>query len=333
MERLYIAVPPDVAAEIRLDAALQPLRGRLAIDAWHGPGRPDQAALARAAADATIIMTGWGTPPLTMVHDWHPARSPLRLVAHTAGTIKALVPRVALERGLAVTTANLALAEAVAEFTVGLMITARRNLFMVLRRAACGAAAVPLASQRELRGCTVGIIGASAIGQRVLHLLRALGVRCLLADPFCDAALAHALGAEHCSLDALLERCDVVSLHAPITPATIGMLGAAQFARMRDGALFINTARGVLVDHDALLAELQHGRLLAVLDVTDPVEPLPPDSPFRQLETCVVLPHMAAVTLEARERQSAMVVAEIERWLAGEPLAWQVAPGHWDRMA
>jgi phosphoglycerate dehydrogenase-like enzyme len=248
------------------------------------------------------------------VHDWHPARSPLRLVAHTAGTIKALVPRVALERGLAVTTANLALAEAVAEFTVGLMITARRNLFMVLRRAACGAAAVPLASQRELRGCTVGIIGASAI-------------------PFCDAALAHALGAEHCSLDALLERCDVVSLHAPITPTTIGMLGAAQFARMRDGALFINTARGVLVDHDALLAELQHGRLLAVLDVTDPVEPLPPDSPFRQLETCVVLPHMAAVTLEARERQSAMVVAEIERWLAGEPLAWQVAPGHWDRMA
>jgi phosphoglycerate dehydrogenase-like enzyme len=333
MERLYIAIPPDVAAEIRLDAALHPLRGRLVIDAWHGPGRPDQAAMAVAAADATIIVTGWGTPPLAMLRDWHPDQSPLRLVAHTAGTIKALVPRAALERGLAVTTANLSLAEAVAEFTVGLMITARRNLFMVMRRAARGGAAVPLASQRELRGCTVGIIGASAIGRRVLHLLRALGVRCLLADPFCDAVTAHALGAELCGLDALLGRCEIVSLHAPITPATIGMLGAAQFARMRDGALFINTARGVLIDHDALLAELRRGRLLAVLDVTDPVEPLPPDSPFLQLEHCVVLPHMAAVTQEARERQGAMAVAEIGRWLAGEPLAWQVVPAHWDQMA
>ncbi|HMO57270.1 MAG TPA: NAD(P)-dependent oxidoreductase, partial [Roseiflexaceae bacterium] len=129
------------------------------------------------------------------------------------------------------------------------------------------------------------------------------------------------------------QRSDIVTLHAPVTPQTLGMLGAAEFALMRDGALFVNTARGRLIDHAALLAELQAGRLHALLDVTDPTEPLPLDSPFYALENCVVLPHMAAVTIEARRRQGMMVVDEIERFLAGEPLHFQVTPDRWDTMA
>ena len=102
---------------------------------------------------------------------------------------------------------------------------------------------------------------------------------------------------------------------------------------MQDGALFINTARGRLIDHDALLSELQSGRLAALLDVTDPNEPLPHDSPFFALENCTVLPHMAAVTVQARQRQSSMIVEETLRFLNGEPLRYQVTRERWDTMA
>jgi phosphoglycerate dehydrogenase-like enzyme len=102
---------------------------------------------------------------------------------------------------------------------------------------------------------------------------------------------------------------------------------------MQDGALFINTARGRLIDHAALLRELQSGRISALLDVTDPTEPLPAGSPFYELENCVVLPHMAAVTVEARRRQARYTVDEIERFLTGQPLRFRVARERWETMA
>jgi phosphoglycerate dehydrogenase-like enzyme len=255
------------------------------------------------------------------------------LIAHTAGTVKQLLPVVAIERGLLVTHANDSLAEAVAEFTLGAMIMARRNAFAAATRMRAGQALLPLASQHELRGSTIGVIGASAIGRRVLKLLSVLDTPLLVCDPYCPPAVASSYGAELVGLHELLQRSTIVSLHAPVTPETIGMLGAAEFAAMPDGALFINTARGRLIDHDALLNELQTGRINALLDVTDPIEPLPFDSPFFQLENCVVLPHMAALTVEARQRQSRMMVDETLRFLAGEPLHYWISHTRWATMA
>jgi phosphoglycerate dehydrogenase-like enzyme len=111
------------------------------------------------------------------------------------------------------------------------------------------------------------------------------------------------------------------------------MLGAREFALMRDGAWFINTARAQLIDSDALLAQLRTGRINALLDVTEPYEPLPADSPFWALPNCVILPHMAAVTREARLRQRDIMVAEIQRFVQGEALQHQVNRAHWETMA
>jgi phosphoglycerate dehydrogenase-like enzyme len=127
-----------------------------------------------------------------------------------------------------------------------------------------------------------------------------------------------------------MARSDIVTLHAPVTAETVGMLGAPEFRAMKDGALFVNTARGRLIDHDALLGELQRGRIYAVLDVTDPTEPLPLDSPFFALENCLVLPHMAAATVETRQRQSQIIVDEILRYCNGERLHYQVTRERWD---
>src|SRR5262249_54884850 len=137
-----------------------------------------------------------------------------------------------------------------------------------------------------------GVIGASRIGRRVIELLRPFDLDVYLFDPYVDAALAESLGVHLVDLDVLLRTCDVVSVHAPQTPQTLDLIGADQLALMRDGATLINTARGGLVDPDALAKELLRGRLCAVLDVTDP-EPLPSDSALYELPNVFVTPHIA----------------------------------------
>jgi phosphoglycerate dehydrogenase-like enzyme len=330
---VYVAVEPELVAELSLDEQLPRLEGVARVERWPGPGRPSPEAVAGALRRAAVLVTGWGTPPLAPLAAWAPERFAVRLVAHTAGTVKRLVPVAALERGLLVAHANESLAEAVAEFTVGAIIAARRHVIPSAARMRAGLPRVPIARMRELGGSTVGVIGASSIGRRVMRLLAPFGVTLLLYDPYCPPETAAEYGATLVELPELLRRSDVVTLHAPVTEETLGMLGAAEFAAMRDGALFVNTARGRLIDHDALLAELRTGRIDALLDVTDPTEPLPPDSPFFALENCVVLPHMAAMTMEARRRQGVFTIDETLRYLRGEPLRHPVTRERWDTMA
>jgi phosphoglycerate dehydrogenase-like enzyme len=330
---IYVAIAPSLVQELELEGQLARLESAAQVERWAGAGNPQPEVVADALGRAQVLLTGWGTPTLAPLADWTPESFAVRLVAHTAGTVKQLVPVAAIERGLLVTHANDSLAEAVAEFTLGAILMGWRNAFAAAARMRAGRERLPVAAQREVRGSTIGIIGASAIGRRVLKLLAPLGATLLLYDPYCPPAVAAEHGATLVGLHDLLRQSDIVSLHAPITPETIGMLGAAEFAAMRDGALFVNTARGRLIDHDALLAELQSGRISALLDVTDPTEPLPRESPFFELENCVPLPHVAGISLEARRRQGQMMADETLRLLAGEPLRYQVTRERWDTMA
>ncbi|CAA9320674.1 MAG: D-3-phosphoglycerate dehydrogenase, partial [uncultured Chloroflexia bacterium] len=307
--------------------------GVATVERWPGPGNPTPDVIAGAMERAEVLITGWGTPSLTMLEQWTPEQSTVRLVVHSAGTVKQLVPVTALERGLKVTHSNESLAEAVAEWTLGAIIMARRDVFAAATRFRTGDRGYSHRTMHEVRGSVVGIIGASAVGRRMMKLLAPLGVTLLLADPFSTPEMAATFGAQLVELPELLRSSDTVTLHAPVTPSTIGMLGAAEFAMMKDGSLFVNTARGRLIDHDALLHELQTGRISALLDVTDPTEPLPKDSPFFALDNCVVLPHIAGVSSQARMRQGRYSVEETIRYLSGEPLRFQVTRDRWDSMA
>lgn len=330
---IYLALSPKLVEGLFLEPQLERLEPVAQLERWTGPEKPSLEIVTDALRRAPIVITGWDTPSLTSLAEWTPTDFAVRLIAHSAGTVKHLLPVQALERGLIVTHANDALAESVADFTLGAILAARRQMFASAARMKAGHAGVPLSQMHELRGSTVGIIAASNIGRRVMRLLAPWDVTLLLYDPHCSPQVAADHHATLVSLDELLRRSDIVSLHAPITKETIGMLGAAQFAAMKDGALFVNTARGVLIDHAALLRELQSGRLSALLDVTDPTEPLPPDSPFFALENCVVLPHMAANTVQARQQQSKYTIDEVLRFLAGEPLRHQVTRERWEIMA
>ena len=329
----YVAVSPERVRELYLDHYLDDLAGHPRVERWEGDGNPPLDVVSDALRRAEVVFTGWGTPSLTPLAEWTPQTFAVRLIAHTAGTVKSLIPRDGLERGLLVTHAAESLAESVAEFTIGAIIMARRQFVPSVNRLKAGQPRLPLARMRELGGSTVGVIGASSIGRRVMRLLAPWDVTILLYDPYCPPPVAAEHGATPVSLDELMRRSDVVTLHAPVTPETIGMLGAAEFGAMKEGALFVNTARGRLIDPDALLAELRRGRIDALLDVTDPTEPLPPDSPFFALENCVVAPHMAAITVEARQRQSRYTVEETLRFLRGEPLRYEVTRARWDTMA
>ncbi|MEV4948140.1 hydroxyacid dehydrogenase [Streptomyces sp. NPDC053755] len=289
--------------------------------------------VAAALAEAEILLTCWGAPPLTAaVLDRAPR---LRAVVHAAGSVKHHITGACWERGLAVSSAAAANALPVAEYTLAaILFTGKRVLDSARRygevRADHAWTAESAATGNYRR--TVGLIGASRIGRRVIELLRPFDFEVLLYDPYVDAAQAAELGAEKTDLDDLCARSTIVSVHAPQLPSTEGMIGAAQLAAMPDGATLVNTSRGSLVDEEALLAQLRAGRLRAVLDVTDPELP-PPGSPLYELPNVLLTPHVAGSLGNELHRMADHALEEVARYGRGEPFAERVRPSDLSRSA
>lgn len=274
-----------------------------------------------------ILVTGWGCPFVS--REALAAAPDLRLIAHAAGTVKYHLDPAVFEAGIAVTNSVAANAVPVAEFTLAMVILANKHVFRFrdlyrgdrLRGSSHALMDTPIGNHRRI----VGIVGASHIGRRVVDLLTPFDVSILLYDPHVQASDEICRRAEVVSLDDLLTRSDVVSLHAPSLPSTRHMIGERQLRAMRDGATFINTARGAIVDQAALIAELETGRISAVIDVTDPEIP-PPDSPLFTLPNVFLTPHIAGAIGGERSRLGDLVVDEIQRFIAGRPLQHQVQP-------
>jgi phosphoglycerate dehydrogenase-like enzyme len=288
---------------------------------------------AECLARAEVLLTGWGAPA---IDDAALAAMPrLRAVVHGAGSVKGLVDRRVFDRGVLVSSAATANAVPVAEFTLAAIIFAAKRVTRFARlyqqNRSAGALELPVTGVGGYR-LTVGVVGASRIGRRVLGLLRNLDMHALVSDPYLDAAGAAELGAEWVEPDELVRRSDIVTLHAPDVPATRHLIDRRRLAMMRDGATLINTARGRLVDTVALTPELVSGRLDAVLDVTDP-EPLPADSPLFDLPNVLLTPHVAGALGNEVARLGELAVCEIERLAAGLPPAHPVRLQDLDRIA
>ena len=302
---------------------------------WPAGATIDASDVDRLLQGATACLTGWGTPPFdAAARQRHPR---LALVAHSAGSVRTLIPARLFDDGLRVSHAASKIAAPVAEFVVAEALLAMRGIDRLHHRLRNGGewldvrAAVP---QRLLGARTVGIVGAGYVGRAVMRLLVPFGCRVLVFDPYLDETEAAALGVVSAALDDALAQSDVISLHAPVLPETRRMIGARELALLRPGALFINTARAELVDQAALLAEIRAGRIVAALDVFDN-EPLPPDSPFRDpmLANVTISPHAAGHTEEAHFAQGQAMVDEIGRLLRREPLHHEVTRAMLDRMA
>lgn len=276
---------------------------------------------AGALADAEILISGWGCPRLTA--DVLAEAPRLKAVMHAAGTVKSLVSDALWERGIVVSSAADANAGPVVSQTLALItLAARRTLAMAAGYAGGWPAT---ADRRGADGLTVGIIGASRIGRRVItELVRAdAGYEVLLYDPYVTDEEARGLGAHRVPLAELCRRSQVVSVHAPQLRETTGLLGSGMLALLPDGGALINTARGAIVDTDALTRECATGRIEAYLDVTDP-EPLPPGHPLLSLPNVLVTPHIAGAQGSEIRRLGEYATAEVVRWVSGEPLLGEV---------
>jgi phosphoglycerate dehydrogenase-like enzyme len=279
--------------------------------------------------DVEILVTGWGCPPVdaTVLR----ASPRLRAVLHAAGSVKGHLSPECWERGIVVSSAADANAVPVAELTLAMILLAGKNALGLRERYrhertfALGEIQPGIGNFRR----RVGVVGASRIGRRVVELLEPFDLTVSLTDPFLSAPPP---GAHLLALDDLLRTSDVVTLHAPATAETHHLMDRRRLALIPDGGVLVNTARGSLVDTDALVAEVSTGRISAILDVTDP-EPLPSDSPLFDLPNVFVTPHIAGSHGNELTRLGRTVLAELERLVTGAPLAHQIMAGDLDRAA
>ncbi len=300
----------------------------------HHPGREptNKEELISLLHEADAVITSWGVAQLDA--DVMSAAPRLRAMAHMGSSVKRFVSDAFWERGMHLTSAGITLARDVAETTLGLMIVGQKRIWPLGQHVRDGgwrdSPAWDKWFSRELFRKEVGIIGASNVGRYVIELLKPFDATVLLYDPFVTEDEAVEMGAIKLELDELLRRADVVSLHAPANEHTQHMLDAEGLASMKDGSLLINTARGTLIDEQALISELRKDRFFAFLDVTDP-EPPAADSPLRTLKNVVVTPHIAGC-IENCTRMGELAVEELRRYFAGEPAVYQITPDLFKRI-
>jgi D-3-phosphoglycerate dehydrogenase len=229
----------------------------------------------------------------------------------------------ALARGVTVVNSPLAASAAVAEHTLGLMLALARSIPTADASMKQGRWEKSAFMGGELSGKTLGLIGIGRIGALVAERAIAFGMSALAYDPYLSAEQIRARRAEPATFDDVLARSDYLSLHLPLTPETRGLIGPAQFAQMRPGARLVCTARGGVIDEDALRAALDSGALAgAALDVF--AEEPPPPGGIAAHPRVVATPHVGAQTAEAQARAGVSIAEEVIAVLQGREPRWKV---------
>jgi D-3-phosphoglycerate dehydrogenase len=248
----------------------------------------------------------------------------LRAIASTRGDPNNVDIGAATAAGIPVLNTPGRNADAVAEMAVALLLAASRHLVAADADVRSGNmfrdGSIPYQRFRgaEIAGRTAGLVGLGAVGRALRWRLTGLGLRVIAYDPYHDEA-------QH-SLDDLLAEADIVSLHAPVTEDTAGMIGAKQFGAMRDGVVFINTARAQLHDTDALVDALRAGKVAAAGLDHFAGEWLPTDHPLTGMSNVVLTPHIGGATWDTEARQAQMVADDLEALLGGGTPAHIVNP-------
>jgi phosphoglycerate dehydrogenase-like enzyme len=298
-ELLHVLVPSRAIA--RTVEAVSPRIRAYRIDAEDGPPTGEAA-----RAQVWVPRSGGASLPPGFVE----ALPRLRLVQLLSAGAERFVGR--LPEGVLLCNARGAHTPSTAEWAVAATLAAQRGIPFFVREQAAGRWSSTTFS--SLVGARVLVVGAGDIGRTIGRMLAGFDVELTyVARTARDGVRSTA------ELPELLPDADVVILIVPVTPETTGMVDAAFLAAMPDGALLVNAARGVVVDTDALLAELSAGRLRAALDVTDP-EPLPEGHPLWSSPGLLLTPHVGGAVPDTNERAAAAVTDQLARILAGEPL-------------
>ena len=275
---LLVAIPPQLYHQLFDRTADEALRDLVEVTFNTEERAWDSAELARRLPGHALVITGWGTP--TFTPEVLAAAPDLKLIAHSAGSIKKMLPPGVFAQGIQITHAAVAIAPAVAEMTVLLILLSLRQvhrLDRILKEGGGWTATKSIGMGQELAGNRVGVVGAGYTGREVIWRLKGLRAEVWVYDPYLSPERAAELGVHQApDLDTIFRDCPIVTMQAPPTAETERMIGARHFKLLRNGAIFINTARSLTVDQEAMLAEFQSGRISGALDVYDQEpQPLP----------------------------------------------------------
>ncbi|MBD2870060.1 hydroxyacid dehydrogenase [Paenibacillus arenilitoris] len=285
--------------------------------------------LAELVSDVEVMITSWGSPSLT--DDVLSKANKLRAVGHAAGSVKNLVPKQIFSRGVRVFSAAPRIALSVGEYCLAALLASLRYLPVLDASLRAGQWRELGLKGRELTGSTIGIISASSTARAFIKLLAPFQVNVLIYDPYLTEEAAAGLNARRASLEEVMS-CPIISVHAPKLPATERMLSRELLALIPDGAVFINSSRGSVVDEQAFMEQLQSGRFFAALDVFEK-EPLAADSPIRSLPNVLLTPHIAGASVQGHLSLMEEVVKDMIQGLNQENSAYEVNERMWEVMA
>jgi D-3-phosphoglycerate dehydrogenase / 2-oxoglutarate reductase len=315
---------PDVALEMtQHDLAWpdEPMEHGYAVEGMDGlkeyMGSADE--VVALVGDAEILVTHLA-PVSAGIMDRLPK---LKFIAVSRGGPVNIDMMAAHARGIKVVNTPGRNASAVAEFTIGAILAETRNITRGHEALRKGEYRGDLyradVAGRELSEMTVGLIGYGEVGRRVVQFLKVFGCKILVHDPYVQLSADDLRdGVMQVSLDRVLEEADVLSLHARVTPESTRMINRHALLCMKRDATLINTARGPLLDYDALYAVMRDGHLRGAMLETFAIEPVPPDWPLLQLPNVTLTPHIAGASVKTIRHAARLIAEEIRRYLSGE---------------
>ncbi len=329
---------------------LQPLygMGEVVLDGWAlGLPKMTEEELKRKTADADIIVTTFDDVTRGVIEN---AKN-LKLIACTRATPVNVDIKAAKERGIPVLFTPGRNSDATAEHTIGLMLSVARRIPQAHAALKAGKYTAPADAESktkeglrpdvfwgvgpdapytvfkgtQLHGKTLGIVGYGSIGRRVGRIARAMGMALLVYDPYVGEIDLEEIGVHKAeSLEETMRESDFITCHLKVTPETTGCISREMLALMKPTAYFINASRSAVVDEEALIDALREHRIAgAAIDVFAK-EPIPENHPFiRELDNVVITPHIAGAAEEVLTNHTKMIVAEIGRFLKGQPLLYE----------
>ena len=312
-----IAVIDDWQGVARSSADWSALMSRAEVTFFEEPLRgPEHVASALQPFDILVLMRERTHFPASLIE-----RLPnLRMIAVTGARTWTLDTAACTTRGIVVShTGGQQSTAATAELTLGLLLAATRRIPRADATIRAGGFQGGVAPGFILEGRTLGIVGLGKIGSKMARYGQALGMNLLAWSPNLTAETAQAAGARLADKTTLLEQSDIVTLHVVLSERSRGLLGAQDLARMKPGAILVNSSRGPLVDEEALIAAVKSGRLIAALDVYGQ-EPLPQDHALRGLPNAVLTPHLGYCTTEVYAQFYGDSVENVIAYLDGKPL-------------
>ncbi len=323
--------PKVLITRIIPNEGLNPLRAECEVDLWQGDLPPPHDVLLAHLRDKDGLLSLLTDKVDAELMDLNPR---LKVVSNMAVGYDNIDVKAATERGLPVGNTPGVLTDTTADFAFALLMAAARRVVEGADYARAGKWKTwgpMLLTGKDVHGATLGIVGFGRIGQGMAKRASGFNMRVLYYDVYRREDLEKSMGVTYADMDTLLAQSDFVTIHTDLNQETRHLFNAGAFGKMKSTAILINTARGPIVDPDALYEALRQGKIrAAALDVTEP-EPIPVDSPLLTLPNCLIVPHMASASIATRGKMAEMAARNLLAGLRGERLPTCVNPEVYER--